>query len=68
MLIQTERFEMRLSPDDRERLDRVAAQASKSRAEVFKSWLRSAESPPVGDSGAGASTFQAAAPAPSDHD
>ena len=50
MLIQTERFEMRLTPEDRQRLDQLAAQANRSRAEVFKSWLRSGDLPDAGDS------------------
>ncbi len=41
--MHTERFEMRLTPEDRQRLDQLAAQVNKSRAEVFKSWLRNAE-------------------------
>lgn len=67
MLIQTERFEMRLAPEDRQRLDQLAAQANRSRAEVFKSWLRSGDLPEAGDSEARATTFQADALASSEH-
>ncbi len=46
MLVASERFELRLSPQDRTRLDALSAQAGKSRAKVLKMLLRSTgESP-----------------------
>ena len=61
-MIRYPKFEMRLGPADRQKLDALAAAAGVSRANVFKQWLRSAEPPgEVGDSGetAEASTVSA---------
>lgn len=66
-MIRYPKFEMRLGPADRQKLDALAAAAGVSRASVFKQWLRNADPPgEPGDSGAGATTFQADAPALSD--
>ena len=37
------KFDIRLDPEDRQRLDTLAAAAGKTRAGVIKEWLRNAE-------------------------
>lgn len=66
-MIRYPKFEMRLGPADRQKLDALAAAAGVSRAGVFKQWLRNAEPPGgPGDSGVGAVVSEANAPTLSD--
>ena len=62
----TDRFELRISPADRERLDALAARAKVTRAALIKQWVREADLPEAGDSEARATTFQADALASSE--